>query len=287
MTLVVVPNALDARPGSGETDLADWLPLGTVRRAAGIRHWVVENARSARAFLKGVGAIVPLAAPLQAIAIAEWPRQGGAEDDVSLLLRPALDGHALGLLSDSGLPGLADPGAALVAAAHARGVPVEVLPGPSAIALAVAASGLDGQRFAFVGYVPADAAARDARLRDLEAASARDRATQLCIETPYRNRALLEALLRVLRPATRVSVAVGVGTAHASVRTDTIEGWRRRPADLPTDVPAVFAWLAAPGGADVSPARGPERPRTAMPSRDRRPARPASRRRARRPSSST
>lgn len=279
--LVLVPNALDARPGSGEGDLADWLPLGTVRAAAGIRHWVAENARSARAFLKRVDALVPLVLPLQQIAIVEWPRHG--EADAAALLGPALEGHTLGLVSEAGLPGLADPGASLVAAAHARGVPVSVLPGPSAIALAVAAGGLEGQRFAFVGYVPSDASARDARLRALEADSRRDGATQVLIETPYRNGALLDAMLRTLAPETRLSVGVGLGTAAAHVRTDTVTGWRAAPTALPADVPAVFSLLAASGS--VSPGRRPPAPGQPHPPRPR-PA-PPSRRTARRPSSST
>lgn len=283
VALVLVPNTLDARPGSGDSDLGDWLPLVTVRKAAGLRHWVAENARSARAFLKAVDALVPLAVPLQQIAIVEWPRHG--EADAALLLRPALDGFDLGLLSESGLPALADPGATLVAEAHARGVPVTVLPGPSAISLAVAASGLEGQRFAFVGYVPADAPSRDARLRTLEADSRRDRATQVLIETPYRNVALLESLLRTLCGDTRLSVAVGLGTARSIVRTDAVAGWRATPTALPADVPAVFSLLAAAGS--ISPDRrspggrpAPRPPVRARPT-------PPSRRTTRPPSSST
>ena len=284
MRLVLVPNALDARPGSGESDLGLWLPLGTVRTAAGLRHWVAENARSARAFLKRVDALVPLAVPLQEIAIVEWPRHG--EPDVAALLRPALDGHDLGLLSESGLPALADPGASLVAAAHDRGVPVTALPGPSAIALAVAASGLEGQRFAFVGYVPSDAGARDDRLRALEADSRRDRATQVLIETPYRNAALLDAMLRVLAAETRLSVAVGLGTRSERVRTGAVSGWRSAPVDLPPDVPAVFSLLAA-GTAPLSPARRPPAGRPGPPPHRPRRKRSPWRRRARPPSSSS
>lgn len=284
--LVLVPNALDARPGSGESDLSDWLPLGAVRRAAGIRHWVAENARSARAFLKRVDALEPLAAPLQQIAIVEWPRHGDA--DVDAMLAPALEGHALGLISESGLPALADPGAALVAAAHVRGIAVDVLPGPSAIALAVAASGLEGQRFAFVGYVPSDAPQRDERLRALEADSRRDRATQVMIETPYRNAALLDAMLHVLAADTRLSVSVGLGTPQAVVRTGTVARWRDAPLAVPGDVPAVFSLLAA-SGEPLSASRRRPGGRPAPPSHPRRPrrSRAPSRRRARRPASST
>jgi 16S rRNA (cytidine1402-2'-O)-methyltransferase len=283
MTLVLVPNTLDARPGSGDSDLADWLPLVTVRTAAGLRHWVAENARSARAFLKRVEALVPLALPLQQVSIVEWPRHG--EADAAGLLRPALDGHDLGLLSESGLPALADPGASLVAEAHARGVPVTVLPGPSAISLAVAASGLEGQRFAFVGYVPADGPSREARLRALEADSRRDRATQVMIETPYRNGALLEAMLRTLAADTRLSVAVGLGTDRSAIRTDRVAGFRATPMALPADVPAVFSLLASAG--PVSPGRRPPDGRPAPTPRERPGPPPPSRRTRRPPASST
>ena len=170
--------------------------------------------------------VCPLAAPLQQIAIVELPRppKGRAEvapDDFARLLAPALAGHDLGLLSEAGLAALADPGARLVAAAHAAGLRVVALPGASSIALAIAASGLNGQSFAFVGYLPIDAAARSARIRELEAASRRHGQTQVMIETPYRNPALLAALVAELQPATQLSVSVGLTLASESTRSDS------------------------------------------------------------------
>ena len=248
-TLLLVPAPLDL--GTDETPLEDVLPRGVIRRAAALGHWVAEDARSARAFLKRVHAIEPLALPLQALHIAELPRpRKGSREAVPAeawhtLLRPALDGHDVGLVSEAGLPAVADPGAALVAAAHAAGVPVLPLPGASSLLLALAASGLNGQSFAFVGYLPQDAAARTARIRELESLSRRLGQTQLMIETPYRNAALLEALLASLSPSTRLSVSCGLTLPGGWTRTDAVSAWRARPVQMPDRWPAVFGLLGA------------------------------------------
>ena len=247
-TLWLVPNALDFGVAEPAADLQQVLPLGVIRVAASTGHWVVENARSARSFLQRVGAVVPLARPIQEIAIVELarPRKGavGVAQDWKALLEPALQGHDLGLLSEAGLPAVADPGAALVEAAHAQGIRVVALPGPSSLLLALAASGLNGQSFAFVGYLPVDANERALRIRELEGLARRLDQTQLMIETPYRNPALLAALLAHLQPATRLSVSCGLTLAREINRCDSVAGWRRHPPALPTDVPAVFALLA-------------------------------------------
>ena len=189
--LYLVPNALDfGIDGASEAvPLDEVLPLGVIRIAARLEHWVAENARSARAFLKRVDRIAPLARPLQQIDIVELPRptKGGkpaATPDLSPLLAAARAGADLGLISEAGLPAVADPGAALVQAAHAQGLEVIALPGPSSLLLALAASGLNGQCFAFVGYLPVDAAERLARIRELEVLSRRAQQTQIVIETP-------------------------------------------------------------------------------------------------------
>jgi 16S rRNA (cytidine1402-2'-O)-methyltransferase len=160
------------------------------------------------------------------------------------LLAPAQTGHDIGLISEAGLPAVADPGAALVQAAHALGVTVVALPGPSSLLLALAASGLNGQSFAFVGYLPVEAQERGVRIRELEALSRRLNQTQLMIETPYRNAALLGALLAHLNPATRLSVSSGLTLAGGFTRTDTVAAWRAGPHQLAADVPAVFSLLA-------------------------------------------
>lgn len=249
-TLYLVPNTLDfGIEGAQAAPLSDVLPLGVLQRAAQLQHWVAENAKTTRALLKRVDALVPLAAPLQQVSIVELPRPAkGAKAappaDLRHLLAPALAGHDLGLISEAGLPAVADPGAALVQAAHAAGIPVRALPGPSALLLALAASGLNGQSFAFVGYLPVEAGARAARIRELEAASRRLGQTQLMIETPYRNAALLGALLAQLKGDTRLSVSCALATPEGFTRSDSVEGWQCRPAVLPADRPAVFAFLA-------------------------------------------
>jgi 16S rRNA (cytidine1402-2'-O)-methyltransferase len=248
--LVLVPNALDL--GAEAADIRDVLPDGVLREASRLAHWVAEDAKTARAFLKRVAAVHALAQPLQAIDIRELPRpRKGAKDGGAppaevwqALLAPALAGHDVGLLSEAGLPAVADPGAALVAAAHDRGIPVRPLPGPSSLMLALAASGLNGQSFAFVGYLPQEPAARVVRIRELEAASRRLNQTQLIIETPYRNAALLQALVAGLSGSTRLAVACGLTLADGFARTAAVAQWRRGSVDLPLHLPAVFALLA-------------------------------------------
>lgn len=248
-TLLLVPNALDL--GADEVPLDDVLPRGVLRRAAGLQHWVAEDARSTRAFLKRVGALFPLVQPLQLMQISELPRpRKGSREAVpaaawQALLQPALQGHDLGLISEAGLPAVADPGAALVQAAHACGVPVLPLPGPSSLLLALAASGLNGQSFAFVGYLPQDPAQRQTRLLELEALSRRGGQTQIVIETPYRNAALLAAMTATLAPATHLAVSCGLTLAGGWSRSDSIAGWRSQPlAAMPDRRPAVFSLLA-------------------------------------------
>jgi 16S rRNA (cytidine1402-2'-O)-methyltransferase len=247
--LLLVPNALDL--GAAEVDLREVLPAGVLRQAAALHHWAAEDARSARAFLKRVAAFEPLALPLQEIAIVELPRpRKGSGEAVPAaawraLLQPALAGSDIGLLSEAGLPAVADPGAALVQAAHEARIPVQALAGPSSLLLALAASGLNGQSFAFVGYLPQDAAARQARLKALEALSRREGQTQIVIETPYRNAALLAAMTAALQPQTRLSVSCGLTLEGGWTRSDRVADWRNRPTEMPERWPAVFALLAA------------------------------------------
>lgn len=263
--LLLIPNTLDLgciAPDAPAPDLRDVLPVGAIRAAARLTHWVAENAKSTRAFLKRVAEVEALAAPLQDMHIAELPRppKGGAKAGtkgdcqpdpastaraLATLLAPAVQGHDIGLMSEAGLPGVADPGAAVVRAAHQLGLQVVPMSGPSSLVLALAASGLQGQSFAFVGYLPVDGSQRAQRIRELELASRKAQQTQLVIETPYRNPALWQALLAHLQPQTWLSVSCGLTLDGGFSHTDTVAHWRNRPLDLPTDVPAVFSWLAA------------------------------------------
>ncbi len=248
--LYLMPNTLDFGVEGAAVDLQDVLPMHAIRIAARLAHWAAENAKTTRAFLKRVDAIQPLALPLQSIQIIELPRppKGRAEAasplEWSRLLTPALDGQDLGLISEAGLPAIADPGALLVAAAHAAQIEVESLSGPSSLLMALAASGLNGQSFAFVGYVPAEPQARTARIRELESLSLKLGQTQLMIETPYRNSALLQALLATLKPGTRLSVSCGLSLPGSFTRSATVAEWRAHKKELPDKVPAVFALLA-------------------------------------------
>ncbi|MEO5697064.1 MAG: SAM-dependent methyltransferase [Burkholderiaceae bacterium] len=249
-SLYLVPNTLDFGVPGDAPDVRDVLPASVIRTAARLTHWVAENAKTTRAFLKRIDAVVPLSQALQTLAIVELPRpQKGARDappaDLGALLDPARQGHDIGLISEAGLPAVADPGAALVQAAHTAGIAVIALAGPSSLVLALAASGLNGQSFAFVGYLPVGAAERGVRIRELEALSRRTGQTQLMIETPYRNEALLGALLTQLQPGTRLSVSCGLTLPGGFTRTDTVQGWNARSTPLPATVPVVFSMLAA------------------------------------------
>ena len=262
--LLLMPNALDL--GTPEVPLTDVLAGGVIAQAAKLLHWVVEDSRNARAFLNRVNKVVPLAQPLQQTLIEELPRTpkgpqrvipgkpvknapAPAKPEVArasaweLLLNPSLEGHDIGLLSEAGLPGVADPGALLVAAAHDLGIPVVALSGPSSITLAIAASGLNGQSFVFHGYLQSEANPRRARLRELEATSKRLQQTQVFIETPYRNAVMLDTALEVLQPGTRLAISCGLTLADGWSLCKTAAEWKEAKIELPDRVPAVFSVL--------------------------------------------
>lgn len=246
--LWLIPNGLDLGTGL-EVPLPGVLPQAAIDRAAVLGHWVVENAKTARAFLKRVNAVTPLVQPLQSIDIRELPRSGkgrleGSATELADLLAPTRAGRDVGLLSEAGLPAVADPGAALVRAAHETGIDVMPLSGPSSLMLALAGSGLNGQSFAFVGYLPVDASARQARLRELEQTSRRLGQTQIAIETPYRNTALFKALLDSLSADTLLCVARGLTLPGGRTDTRAVKRWREKPIALDDHIPAVFLWLA-------------------------------------------
>lgn len=249
--LYLVPNTLDfgVSADAAHADLQTVLPLQVIQIAARLTQWVAENAKTTRAFLKRVDSVVPLSQALQSLNIVELPRpQKGAKVAVSApldgLLAPALQGLDIGLISEAGLPAVADPGAALVEAAHRLGVLVMPLSGPSSLLMALSASGLNGQSFAFVGYLPVDAAQRTIKLRELEAMSRRHQQTQLMIETPYRNQALMAAMLSSLGANCQLSVSCGLTLEGGWTRTDSVALWKQRPTHLPNDIPAVFALLS-------------------------------------------
>lgn len=249
-TLYLVPAPLDFGCRS-ETPLAQVLPAGTLQQAAQITHWVCENAKSCRAYLKRIDALHPLAAPLQEQNIAQLPRavhkkgdHGGKDHahwDASALLAPLRAGHAMGLVSEAGMPAVADPGSSIVRAAHALGARVVPLVGPVSLLLALAASGLNGQNFAFVGYLPQESTARMQRIRALEGLAHQTGQTQLFIETPYRNAALWHALLHTLQPHTRLAVAAGLTLEQAQVHCRSVRDWQHHALPADPQTPVVWA----------------------------------------------
>ena len=234
-TLYLVPNTL----GDGSAaDLAAVLPDPVQRRAAGLSYFIGENAKTTRAFLKRIGT----ERPIQEIEIREL-NVNTPTGDIDGLLAPLLDGVDAGLVSEAGCPAVADPGALLVRRAHQRSIKVVPLVGPSSILLALMASGLNGQSFAFHGYLPVDAAERAKRLRELEQQSRRAAQTQIFIETPYRNRPLLDTLLATCAPATLLCVAVDLTLPGETVHTRAVGDWRADALDLHKR-PAIFLLLA-------------------------------------------
>jgi 16S rRNA (cytidine1402-2'-O)-methyltransferase len=218
-----------------DTPPASAVPQTVLERIRLLDCFVVENAKSARRYLAACGH----PRPLREIELAVMDEHTPAAA-VPALLAPALAGRDLGLLSEAGLPAIADPGALLVAEAHARGVSVVPMVGPSSLLLALMASGLDGQRFRFLGYLPAPVGERRAKIAEIERHSARDFETQVFIETPYRNDALLADLLEACRGATRLAVAAELTAPHEWIRMDTIAGWRARPSAAIGKRPAIF-----------------------------------------------
>ncbi|WP_066269433.1 SAM-dependent methyltransferase [Hydrogenophaga palleronii] len=253
-TLYLVPTPLDfGIAQDSPAPAGEWLPAETLGAASRITHWVTENAKSTRAFLKRVEAVAGLAAPLQAQTITELPRVAHKKGDhapqadndapARALLAPALSGHDVGLVSEAGMPAIADPGSSVVRAAHAMGLRVVPLTGPISLMLALAASGLNGQSFAFVGYVPQEATERAKRLRELEAVALKTGQTQILIETPYRNTALLQALLQGLHPHTRLAVCGALSLPQQVCRSALVGEWkreRRLQDSLPLAAPCVF-----------------------------------------------
>jgi 16S rRNA (cytidine1402-2'-O)-methyltransferase len=214
------------------------LPPDTLAVARRLDHFVVERAKTARAHLKAMGH----PQPIQALHLEELNEHTPATA-IATLLAPLKAGHDIGLLSEAGCPAVADPGAALILAAHRANIQVVPLIGPSAILLALMASGLGGQRFAFHGYLPAKEPERTQAIRELEKTARRDRATQLFIETPYRSAALLDALAAALSPDTLVSVGADLSLPSQLIQTRSAKNWRGQ-VDAVKDRLVVFGIAA-------------------------------------------
>lgn len=220
----------------GATPLEQVLPAYNRSVILGIRHFIVEEVRSARRFLKQVDRNVDID------ALEFYPM--GKHADAARFARyldPLRQGHPMGVISEAGCPAVADPGADVVAIAQREGLRVVPLVGPSSILLAVMASGFNGQSFAFHGYLPIDPAARARRLKQLEALTVSENQTQLFIETPFRNAKMVADILRTCRPQTRLCIAAGLTSPEEYVRTLTVKQWQGTKIPELSKVPAIFA----------------------------------------------
>lgn len=226
--------------------IQDVMPLHTLQIAARLAHFVCENAKSTRAYLKRVGDVASLSQSVQALQITELPREVHKKGDhtgnfdARPLLKAALDGHDIGLVSEAGMPAIADPGSSVVRAAHDLGIDVIALTGPMSLMLALASSGLNGQNFAFVGYLPQDGGERSLRIKALESLALKTGQTQIFIETPYRNTALLQALLQALQGNTRLAISCGLTLDVAWNKSATVAKWKQDKPAPPLGLPTVF-----------------------------------------------
>lgn len=248
--LYLVPAPLDFGCDQ-DVDLQLVLPMGTLNLAASIQHWICENAKTTRAYLKRIDVCSPLKWPVQSQNIQELPRQvhkkgdHQAGFDAKPLLGAALKGENIGLVSEAGMPAVADPGSSVVRAAHELGLDVVPLIGPVSLLLALASSGLNGQNFAFVGYLPQEPQERLRKIKDLEQWALKTGQTQLFIETPYRNVAMWSSLVSGLQAQTRLSFSSGLTLPRAVNKSASVQQWRKllsaqTPEGLNNQTPAVF-----------------------------------------------
>jgi len=243
--LYLVPAPLDFGCDT-QAPLQDVMPWGTLQVAARLPCWICENAKSTRAYLKRINELQPLTHAMQSLQIQELPREVHKKGDhtgnfdARPLLMPAMEGRDMGLVSEAGMPAIADPGSSVVRAAHDLGLQVIPLTGPMSLMLALSASGLNGQNFAFVGYLPQEAAARDQRIRELESLALKTGQTQLFIETPYRNAALLQALLKTMKGTTRLALSCGLTMDKGWSRSAQVNAWNLGKPGVALDLPAVF-----------------------------------------------
>ena len=249
--LYLVPNTLGS--DNRVTQLPHVIPVENLRQIAKLKYWIVEDAKTSRAFLNAVHEIESLHYSLQDMVMQEWrgpARKHTLSQKPQDLLAPLRAGHDMGLLSEAGVPGVADPGAEIVQVAHQWGAKVIPLVGPSSILLGLMASGLNGQFFRFNGYLPVDTAQRSKKLKELEETSRRHGETQIWIETPYRNSAMLQSCLDSLSAQTQLCLAIDLTLKSEWVWTGSIESWRKRYrkpdaiSELVKNKPTIYLMLA-------------------------------------------
>ena len=219
----------------GDTPVNQVLPPYNHDIIMNIRHFIVENIRSARRFLR----LVDSGFPIDDSTFYEMGKHAQT-NQFATYLKPLQQGLPIGVISEAGCPAVADPGADVVAIAQQRGFRVIPLVGPSSMIMAVMASGLNGQSFAFNGYLPVDESDRAKKLKALETRAWNESQTQLFIETPYRNHKMFDTLLRTLRPQTRLCVAAGITTADEYIHTHTIQEWKRIKLPDLSKIPSIF-----------------------------------------------
>ena len=219
----------------GETSIEQVLPPYNHEVIMGIRHFVVENIRSARRFLRQTDK----AFPIDDCTFFEMGKHAD-EKHFSQYLQPLREGKPVGVISEAGCPAVADPGADIVRIAQREGLRVVPLVGPNSMIMAVMSSGLGGQSFAFNGYLPVDASDRAKRLKALESRAWTEGQTQLFIETPYRNEKMFQSLVSTLRPQTRLCIAAGITTADEYIRTLPISEWKKTKLPDLSKIPAIF-----------------------------------------------
>jgi 16S rRNA (cytidine1402-2'-O)-methyltransferase len=232
--LFLLPVALSDSPQG-----INHLPQSTLQQFHALEYFIVEKAKSARQFLKRIHH----PRPINTLHLSEL-NEHTSEQEWSELLNPIKEGFSVGLFSEAGCPAVADPGAQLVRLAHQSQISVVPLTGPSALLLALMASGLNGQHFTFHGYVPAPTIAREQRLLDLECRSKQQQETQILIETPYRNQALFDSLTKVLKPFTWLSIAYDLTGQNEWIKTMTVKQWRQTEKPDITQKPCMFLFLA-------------------------------------------
>jgi 16S rRNA (cytidine1402-2'-O)-methyltransferase len=232
-TLYLLPVTL------GDDGITGALPADVIELARKLDTFVVENEKTARRFLGQIKTIKPVR-ELVMLTLNEHT----TDKELPALLAPLVAGKDVGLMSEAGCPGIADPGARLAALAHQKGIRVAPLVGPSSILLGLMASGFNGQRFTFLGYLPSGKNERIQQLKALERASQKSSETQIFIETPYRNQHMLEDIVANCLPQTRLCVACNLTTSNERIISKPISEWRR--SDLPDlhKQPAVFLLLA-------------------------------------------
>ncbi|MCX4281447.1 SAM-dependent methyltransferase [Alistipes sp. UBA6068] len=223
-------------PISDETAPWDVLPAANKAVMDGLDYFIVENTRTARRFLSKAG----VARPIDELEFRELNEHTAAGREVEELIAPLLAGRSAGVISEAGVPGVADPGALAVEACHRHGIRVVPLTGPSSIVLAMMASGLNGQSFAFNGYLPVKPPERAQAIRRLERRARSEGQSQMFIEAPYRNAKLMEQLLQVLAPATRLTLAMDLTAPGEFIATRTVEEWRRSRLPEMQKRPAIF-----------------------------------------------